>query len=75
MKTVEIGQTKVELNISAYADRAPANELQLYAAGIKFFAYWFEKQDGSNGNDTEALFEEFKTNVCAAMAAGSQGNG
>jgi hypothetical protein len=65
----------VKLIISAYGDITTANEIELYGAAVKYLAFWFMKQDGVNGKDTEALFEEFKENVCKAMAAGAQGTG
>lgn len=66
---------KVQLSISAYGDRTSPYEIHLYGSGVKFFAYWFTKQDGVMGKDTEALFDELKENVCKAMAAGTKGTG
>lgn len=69
------GTIKVSLNISAYGDRTTANEVEIYGAGVKFFAYWLMKQDGVMGKDTEKLFDELKQNICTAMAAGTEGTG
>lgn len=71
----EVDQFTARLCISAKADITPPEELQLYGAGVKFFAYWLTKQDGVLGMDTPALFDELKQNICKAMAAGTQGTG
>lgn len=71
----EMKQFIVRLQITAKHDITPPNELQLYGAGVKFFAYWMTKQDGVMGMDTPALFDELKMNICKAMAAGTEGTG
>jgi hypothetical protein len=66
---------KITLTISAYEETTTQDEIDVYGSGVKFFSYWFAKQDGVMGKDTEALFEEFRQNVCKAMAAGTEGTG
>ena len=66
---------QVTLVISAKADNTTQQELETYGSAVSFLAYWFEKQDGVMGQDTPALFDEFKDNVCRAMAAGTKGTG
>lgn len=73
--TNEEEAVNVKLSITGYGNLSPPNEIELYGAGVKFFSYWFAKQSGALGMDTEALFEEFKQNVCKAMAAGTKGTG
>lgn len=63
----------VQLTISAFAERTPPVEIELYGSAVKFLTYWMVKQNGCGGKDTEALFEELKSNVCKAMAAGTEG--
>jgi len=67
--------TQVQLVISAYAEKTTPREIELYGSAVKFLSYWFMKQDGVMNKGTPELFDEFKQNVCAAMAAGSQGTG
>lgn len=55
------------LFVSAYMDETSAEDWESYAACVSFMAFWFEKQDGADGKDTNALFEEFKENVCIVM--------
>ena len=66
---------KVALSISAYGDSTSASEVELYGSAVKFIAYWLMKQDGVGGQDTGQLLKEFNSNVCIAMAAGTEGTG
>lgn len=72
-KVVQMG--RVKLVITAYGETTPPEELRIYAHAVKFLAYWMQKQDGAMGSDTEALFEELKTNVCKAMMGETKGSG
>lgn len=71
----DVPGTNVQLVISAWDERTSPKDIEMYGACVKFFTYWLAKQDGVMGKDTEALFDEFKMNVCKAMAAGTQGTG
>lgn len=55
-----------QMAISA-REETTREEIETYVAAIGFLAYWFEKQDGANGKDTEALFEEMRGNICDIM--------
>jgi len=66
---------KVQLKVSAYADRTHQSEIAVYGAAVKFVAYWLQKQNGVMDMDTEALFDEFKQNVCTAMMGPTGGTG
>lgn len=61
----------VPLKIAAYSETTSPDEIATYVAAAQFLAFWLEKQNGAAGNDTEALFEQFKNNVCAIMARGA----
>ena len=61
----------VPLKIAAYLESTTPEQLQTYVAAVRFVAWWVEKQDGAAGNDTAALFDQFKDNVCAMMARGT----
>ncbi len=58
---------QAQLFVSAYMETTSDEEWESYAAAVAFMAFWFEKQDGADGKDTNALFEEFKENVCIVM--------
>ena len=67
--------TQVRLTITAYGESTTDQELEMYKQSVKFMAYWFTKQNGAMGSDTPALFDEYKNNICLAMAAGTKGSG
>lgn len=76
MSVEELGSgTTVQLSITAYGGKTTDQELEMYKQSVKYMAYWFTKQNGALGKDTPELFDEYKTNICKAMAAGTQGTG